>query len=188
MRNLIGFILAGFSATTFAGDDLTYELSFGNHLELSRSGQEVSITARNDTNEEIRCGDFLLSDEGVSDLPRGRTSAYPRIQFEPKNADQECSTWCSPISLPPPYVVVGNIYGPFLPGEEKVCEYEVQILEEFSGTIPLVGTNGGVFVTRIQPKIPTLTNIGVYVLCILTLFFGISHFRTKRHRTDDHAR
>ena len=180
MRKTIGFMLVVSFANAAVGGDLTYELSFGDHIELFRDGQEVSITARNETDEEIICGALLLTDPGVRDLPRGTTSAHPRIWFEPKNEDQSCSTWCSPIAQPPPYVVLGQIYGPFPPGEEKHCDYRIRIAEEFSGTIRLVGANTSITVTRVQPEIPALAPFGASIMFLLLLLFGANHRASHR--------
>lgn len=169
-------MLSIFSISALAGEDFEYELSFGNHLELHRSGQEISITARNSSEETISCGDFLLTD------PNGDPSGRARVIFLPKNASNGCSFWCSPISSPPPYVVALNIAGPLSPGEEKVCEYEVLIREEFSGTIILGGTNSPIFITRVPAIVPTLNEVGLYSLCLITLLLGISRFRISKRQ------
>ena len=188
MQKSIGFMLLIFSVVTLADDDFSYELSFGNHLELRNSGQEITITARNDTDKIINCGNFILTDPEFRHDPVGGPTGLARVWFLPKDENSGCSVWCSPISSPPPYVVVLNIGGPLLPGEEKVCKYEVKINTEFMGTITLSGTNGPIFVTRVHPEIPALSKIGICFLFVLTLFLGVAHFRTKRHRTSGPTR
>ena len=188
MQIYIGFMLGLFSAITLAGDDFSYVLSFGNHLELRNNGQEITITAHNDTDKQINCGYFYLTDGERFLDPVGGPTGLPRLGFLPKDANSGCSVWCSPIASPPPYMVAWNIAGPLLPGEEKVCKYEVQIYDEFVGTITLSGTNGPIFVTRVQPEIPALSKIGLCFLFVLTLFLGFAHYRAERHRASDLTR
>jgi hypothetical protein len=183
MQKSIGVMLGIFSVIALADDDFSYELSFGNHLELRNSGQEITITARNDTDKTINCGYFILTDPEFRHDPVGGFIGLARLRFLPKDENSGCSVWCSPIASPPLFMVAWNIAGPLLPGEEKVCKYEVQIYKEFMGTITLSGTNSPIFVTRVHPEIPVLSKIGICFLFILTLFLGIAHIRMGRHKT-----
>ena len=154
-------------AINFAGDDLLYEFSFGKHLKLRNSGQKISLTVSNPTDKNISCEIFSPKD---IDRPHNEV---PRIWFRPVEGSTDClGGGCTVIPSPNPLSTAFSSVGPYAPGESKTCEFEVGILQEFTGTIRLVGNGGSIEVTRVVNLIPSLNKAGLSILFVSLLLLG----------------
>ena len=169
-------ILLTLSSSLCHGGDLLYEFSFGDHLYLNRTGQRISLTVHNPTDQFVECAMLSLGDGGSPHFIEAR------LGFRPVEGSSECfGGYCAAIFSPPTHIVIWASVGPYAPGESKTCDFDVVIQHDFSGTIELSGDTGPIKVTRVDSAVPTLSIVASFLLFCAVLLVGL-FFHARRQR------
>jgi len=159
-------LLSLISSACYAGGDLLFDFSFGEHLYLYQSGQRVSLTVNNPTDQHISCEAISLLDGGSPHFIEAR------VALRPLEGGDDCFGGnCVAFISPPPSIVIWGSVGPYAPYESKTCEFEVVILHDFEGTIGLQGSVGPIMVTRVHDAVPALS-VAALIALFCTILLG----------------
>jgi hypothetical protein len=155
---------------SISGADWIFEYSFGNKLVVNGRTETFKMTVSNPTESETACQLFQVWDFTHDDI------FNPRLNFRTLKGKDDCfGGFCPPFEPGPPGVVLAGYMAPYAAGETRVCEFEVEILQPFEGSIILAGFEPFMVEQKLA-VVSTLRDSGkillVVTLSLAALFWG----------------